>query len=253
MGLRSARLAELVAALMLLTRLPVVRFAAAEPPGLADSAWAWPVAGALVGAAGGAVVWLGAALRVPAELTALWALAAMAVVTGGLHEDGLADTADGIGGGRDPAHRLAIMRDSRIGSFGALALILSVALRAAAIAELGPDAVGGLIAVAALSRAAMLAPVLLTGPARHDGLAAGLATLRWPVAAAGAALAAVAALLLLPRGAAITAILAAGVSGWAMAALARRRLGGYTGDVLGAAAVLADCAVLTVVATALPA
>ena len=110
--------ADLFSAAAFLTRLPVP---AAHVPtgGLAQAARAFPVVGAGVGAAAGGVLWLAAQAGLPPLVCALLALAAAALVTGALHEDGLADLADGLGGGRDREAKLRIMRDSRIGAFGA--------------------------------------------------------------------------------------------------------------------------------------
>ncbi|MXP64139.1 adenosylcobinamide-GDP ribazoletransferase [Roseomonas sp. M0104] len=241
-----ARFAELAAAFGLLTRLPVG--ALPQPPdaaGYARAAWAWPLAGAAVGALGGAAQALLTAAGLPPALAAPWALAAMLLASGALHEDGLADTADGFGGARNPARKLEIMRDSRIGSFGALALVLSLALRGGALAELAAP-LPAMAAAGALARLAMLLPLLALPPARRDGLAAGLG--RPPLAAALGALAvaAILAALLLPAGAALLALGAALAGAAALAALAGSQIGGQTGDVLGASAVLAECAALSV-------
>ena len=120
------RLDEARLALMLLTRLPVGRLK--DPvPSLAEARWAYPLVGLVIGA----IAWVahhGALMLGLGPLpAALVALGAMVLVTGALHHDGLADFADGLGGGRDPDHRLEIMRDSRIGSYGALALIFDSA------------------------------------------------------------------------------------------------------------------------------
>jgi adenosylcobinamide-GDP ribazoletransferase len=131
--------AECAAALQLLTRLPPQWLWAGVPAPLVRSVWAWPLIGGLLGALGGLVDALARWLGLPPALAALWTLASLLLLTGALHEDGLVDAADGIFGGGDPARRLAIMRDSRIGAFGALALILSLGLRASALAALpGP-------------------------------------------------------------------------------------------------------------------
>lgn len=234
------RLAEAQLALMLLSRLPAGRMA--EPPPPAGAAvWAFPLAGLAVGALAAAVLWAGLAAGLPAPLAAGLALAAQVALTGALHEDGLADLADGLWGGRDAARRLAIMRDSRIGSYGTLALILSLGLRWQALAWLaaqgaGPAA-GALVVLAMTSR---LAPALLLAilpPARADGL--GHAARDVPRAALLAAVPiALAPAFLLPGGPAMLAAQAALVAG--LAALVRRRLGGQTGDVLGAGQQLAE-------------
>lgn len=241
-GWLAARGRELGAALGLLTRLPLGRWPMpADAAGFARAAWAYPLVGALAGGVAGGAQALLVAFGLPPALAAPWSLAVLLLLTGALHEDGLADMADGFGGGRDRARKLAIMRDSRIGSFGALALLLSLFLRGAALALL-PSPLLMMAAAGALSRAALLVPLGLLPPARADGLAAGLGRAGVaPGLAVGAALA----FLLLPPGGAFSALLAAVLAGLGVALLARRQVGGHTGDVLGGCAVLAECAVLT--------
>ncbi|MFC2969109.1 adenosylcobinamide-GDP ribazoletransferase [Acidimangrovimonas pyrenivorans] len=234
-----ARAAELQVALMLLTRFPAGRIAG-PAPGLAASAWAWPLAGLAVGGLS-ALVWSAASgLGLSPLVAALLAVAAAVVATGGMHEDGLADLADGCGG-RDPARRLEIMRDSRIGSYGVLALILSIGLRAAAMAGTAPGGrvVPALIALAVASRAGMALWARLLPPARSDGLGHGAARIA-PGAVAVALGLAGAALLALMAGAAFPLAVALLAGGGAVAAFARSRIGGQTGDVLGAAQQLAE-------------
>jgi adenosylcobinamide-GDP ribazoletransferase len=141
------------------------------------------------------------------------------------------------------------MRDSRIGSFGALALMLSLAARGTAIAAIGhPGRVAAaLIAAAALARAGMILLPLLLSPARSDGLAAGLVNTDARRVAAGCALGVLPALVLLSFGAALRAISVALVAALAFVWLARRQVGGYTGDVLGAVAVTIECAALAAI------
>ena len=234
------RWAELVGAFTLLTRLPVGRFAVAHPAP-ARCIWAYPLVGLLVGAAGGAILVAGLALGLPQAIAVLWALAATTLLSGALHEDGLADTADGFGGGRTIERKLAIMRDSRIGSFGALALMISLALRGTALAiSLHPAR--ALVLASVLGRGAMLLPLLLVQPARPDGLAASLAVRRPKSALTGLAIAAAAgAWAPLAAGTALTATLV-------VTLIARRNIGGYTGDVLGAVEQVAECAALSCLA-----
>lgn len=246
-----ARLLELNAALGLLTRLPVGRLPMPDDAaGHARAAWAWPLAGALAGAAGGAVQLLLLAAGLSPLAAAPWALATMLLLTGALHEDGLSDTADGFGGGRGRERKLQIMRDSRIGSYGAAALALSLLARGTALAEIAMP-FSALVVAAAVARAAMLLPLLLLLPARADGLSAGLGRPGTGVAVLGVALAGGLALLLLPVGAAWLAALAAGLSAAALTLLAWRQIGGQTGDVLGATAVMAECAALATLAATL--
>ena len=229
-------------AFMLLSRLPMGRMQ--TPPPMAEAVWAYPVVGAVVGAASGLVFWLAAKAGLPPLAAALLALGASMALTGGMHEDGLADMADGFGGGRTRAAKLEIMRDSRIGSYGVVALVLALGLRAACLAALpAPGVVWRLAAIGALSRALLPVVMLALPPARADGLgqAAGGGMARAPVLA-GLALAAVSFWHFLPVFAAM-AVAVAGVS-----ALAKRQIGGFTGDVLGAGQILAETAGLCVLA-----
>jgi adenosylcobinamide-GDP ribazoletransferase len=240
---------------MLLTRAPsgwLVSGSALPDPGRcqARALWAYPVVGALVGAAGAVVFALCRWMGMPPGVAAVWALAGLIAVTGALHEDGLADVADGFGGGHTRERKLEIMRDSRIGSYGALALILSTAIRGAAIAALATPgrAAPALIAAGALSRAGMAVPVLLLHPARGVGLGAMLGGATAGPALAGFALAGAAAAVLLPAGAAASAAVVAVLVALGVGGLARAQIGGFTGDVLGACSVAIECAVLTVLA-----
>jgi len=232
-----------------LTRIPV---ASAIPEGgrLADAAWAFPLVGAGIGAVAAFVLLIAQLLGLAAWPAALLAVLGALALTGALHEDGLADTVDGLAGGRDRETKLAIMRDSRLGSFGGLALVLSVALRAASLAQLGQAFYAGLalIAAHALSRALLPAAMRALPTARADGLAAaagrpgsGAAIIALLIGAA-TALAALGPL----RGALALGLAAAAVA--AAAVLARRQIGGYTGDVLGAFQQVAEIVILLVAA-----
>ena len=208
--------------------------------------WTYPLAGLLVGGVIGLVRLAGQRLGLPPLVGAAWAVGTGVLLTGALHEDGLADTADGIGGGRTPARRLEIMRDSRIGSYGAITLVLALVVRVGAIAALPVGrALPMLAASGMLSRAAMLPVLALLFPARADGL--GHALGRPPRAALllGLGLAAAGAVLLLPPLRAGLAILGSFGTAAVAIRLARRRLGGHTGDVLGACCVATDCVLLT--------
>jgi adenosylcobinamide-GDP ribazoletransferase len=240
---------DLATALSLLTRLPVGWLGAdwaAMNPGRA--VWAYPLVGAVVGGIGALVFAACRALGLSPALAALWTLAAQLLTTGALHEDGLADTADGFGGGRTRDRKLEIMRDSRIGSYGALALMVSLALRAAAIAAMPTlhAAAMALIGAGILSRAAMLLPLRLLLPARPGGQGASVAGgPGWAVSLAGG-LAVALVLGLLPLRPAALALTTTMLAGCALSRLALRQIGGVTGDVLGAAAVGVECLVLTV-------
>ena len=241
--------ADAVAALGLLTRLPLPeRLVIAGAARGAAAAWAYPLAGAVVGAMAAGVLILGHGLGLGAGPAAGLALAVAVIVTGGLHEDGLADTADGLWGGRDAARRLAIMTDSRIGSYGVLALVLSLILRWSCLTVLADTGMAAtLVAVGAASRAALLLPFGLLPPVRPGGLAARTGRPGRATIALGGAVAAVICLALLgPGGLAILG--AAGLAGLAAMAIARAKIGGQTGDILGATQQLAEIAALLTLA-----
>lgn len=226
---------EMALALQFLTRLPVPVLP--PPADLAASLRWFPAVGALVGALAALVWWL-AAMAFPPVVAALLAVAAGVLATGALHEDGLADTADGLGGATR-ARALEIMRDSRIGTFGVLALGLVLAARVAALAALPPAAIPLLLVAGhAASRAVMVLTLATGRPARADGLAsavgAGPGAGGLAVALATGAAALIALGWVLPWSA-----VDGGLAGLLLAPLAlrlrvERRLGGYTGDTLGA-------------------
>lgn len=246
-------LTHLPAALRFLTRLPVPPIPGEPEPGPPDLdrlGPAFPLAGALIGLIG-LIVHLTALTVLPVWIAALITVAVLVAITGGLHEDGLADTADALGG-MSRERRLAIMRDSRLGSFGALALMLALALRVGALAELSMISVacagGALVAASALSRLAALGLIGALPSARPDGLAgrAGRPGARsmWIAGMAGAG---VAAISIVPTsswhvlaGGAMVAALAFS----SIARLAAAKFGGQTGDVAGAAALTVEIAFL---------
>lgn len=224
------RLAEVRVAFMMLTRLPVGRITGEGPP-LASAAWAFPLCGAVVGA----LAWAGYAAAVSLGLSpviaATLAVAVGIAATGGLHEDGLADFADGIGGGQDRARKLEIMRDSRIGSYGVIALVLALLLRTQGVAAAG-GALAAFVAVGALGRCAVVLAMTLLPAARGDGLGR---------SAGGAGAASIAGALMLTLifalplgGEAILVMIAVALTTVAICVVALRQIGGQTGDVLGA-------------------
>ena len=246
----SQRLRQFAAATGLLTRLPIWRLVADAPVDFAASVWAFPVVGGIVGALGGLVYLLCWGIGLPPAMAGIWTVAAMLLMTGALHEDGLADTADGLGGGASAERKLAIMRDSRIGSYGALALGLALATRGVAITEIArpADVAAALIVSGAVSRATIIVVLLASRPARTDGMAAGLSQLPPAETCAGVAIAALLALLLVPS---VSFLILAGITfgvGVGAALLAKAQIGGHTGDILGACAIVAECAVLTLLA-----
>ena len=203
---------------------------------LADAAWAFPLVGAGIGAAAALVFLLAQLLGLAGWPAGLLTVLASLAITGALHEDGLADTADGLFGSYDREARLAIMRDSRHGSFGVLAIVLSVLLRAAALAAIG-DVIHGslaLIAAHAASRAPLPAVMRALPAARADGLSAMAGTPGTTGVAAAAAIGAIVTLTTLGPMRGSIALCIAGLAIFAVARFAQRRVGGHTGDILGA-------------------
>lgn len=236
---------DLASAFALLTRLPVP----AHRPQGARAAWAWPVAGAVLGGIAAAVAWLATAVGVPPGPCAALVLAVQALLTGALHEDGLADTADGLMGGQTRERRLEIMKDSRIGSFGALALVLLTLARwSAVVALIGAGTFGALIAAAALSRAPMAILMSALPNARPSGLSHLVGRPAAHVAALACAVALTLALLASGGTAFVMALYATPLI-LALAIAARARIGGQTGDILGASQQLTEAAALAAAAS----
>lgn len=243
------RLEELVLAFALLLRLPAPRIAPARELNVGDYAWAFPLAGLVVGSIGGIVLWGVRYIGADPPSAALAAIAATMLATGALHEDGLADFSDGIGGGRTRARKLEIMRDSAVGSFGVCALFVVLGLRWAALSRLADPAaaVGALIVTHTAARGMLPLMLEYWRPARADGLAA--ATRSSLLASAVSILiAAMIAFAYAAPSAALAALLVAALSVLVVGSLASRYLGGYTGDVLGAAEQTAEALGLAIVA-----
>ncbi|WP_075289237.1 adenosylcobinamide-GDP ribazoletransferase [Pararhizobium arenae] len=221
---------------------------------------AFPLAGLLIVLPSAAIAAIFAAVKADPLFTAFTVVAIQALITGALHEDGLADTADGLGGGRDRESSLLIMKDSRIGSYGAIALVLSFGLRVSALAavlpQLSPTGSGlAVLAVAALSRTAMVWHWSSLSPARKDGIAVSAGEPQATAVRFALAFGIIsAALLLFLAGihllAALLALAAFGVTVPAFGHIIGSKIGGHTGDTIGAAQQLTEIAVLAALALA---
>ena len=243
---------DLAASLRFFSILPLPAPAEPAASAFSDSAWAAPLAGALIGLVAAIALAVALRLGLPPTLAAVAAVATLALVSGCLHEDGLADFADGLAAGRSRDERLAIMRDSRIGAFGATTLTLTLIARVGAIAALAgggaAPAAAALVLAGAAARLGALVPLTALAPARSDGLGASAGRLA-PAAflAAAAATAAVALVVGVGWLGNVRALLAAALgvaAAGGIAVLAQRRLGGQTGDVAGAAEQAAEIAAL---------
>lgn len=221
-------------ALVLLTRLPLPRLPEDAFARQSCAAWAYPLAGLVVAALACGVAWIAIWAHLPAFATAGLIVATLIITTGAMHEDGLADTADGLWGGYTSERRLEIMKDSQIGTYGVVALLLSQLLRITTIAALvGSGLLTGVLAACLFSRAAMPALMRALPNARQSGLSHSVGVPPLSSVMAGLGLAAVLSLLLLGWSAMIPmlcALLAAALVG----RIAKRKVGGQTGDILGA-------------------
>ncbi len=212
-----------------------------------------PLVGLLLGLLPAAALGFALLLDLGPGLAAILSVATMVLTTGVLHEDGLADTADSFGGATRQK-RLEIMRDSRIGSFGASALFLSLALRIGALTALAPriDSValiGTILVVASLSRTAGLMPIVFLSPARRDGMSRAVGQPARETFWCAAGIAGIIAIVvgfvagLPPLGIALMLVLSC-LSGLALTGFAARHLGGQTGDIAGATQQMAEIAAL---------
>jgi adenosylcobinamide-GDP ribazoletransferase len=260
-GFLSELAAELFGCLRFCTRLPIPAFAFEKAPHetpLGACARVLPIAGAVIGAIAAIALFIAAKLGLPPPLAALVGITCLVLVTGGLHEDALADFADATGGAT-PEERLAIMKDSRIGAFGALALILGLLARVLAITVIATHslclACWVLLATAAVSRTLTLFPLYFLPPARSEGAGFAAAAPSEPALATAALIAFLLALLPLLPGASfvrviIALILSTGAT-YGVSALARQLFKGQTGDVAGAGQQAAEIAAYLVYAAGL--
>lgn len=240
---------DLRTAVAFLTRLPMPHPQGAMPQNFVRAHRAFPLVGAAIGGAVGLLCLALRAIGLPDLAAAALALGASALLTGALHEDGIADVADGFGGGRDVAAKLEIMRDSRLGTYGALILMVSFVAKLSALAAL-PDGyvVQSLVAAHALARGVLPFMAMSLDYARKDGLAANAGPPDSATALTAGAIAVLIALVALPWRDALGAALVAATCAIGMAWLAQRQIGGQTGDVLGGAEQLGETAILLLLA-----
>lgn len=248
---------DLLACLRFYSRLPIPPLGFEQSPyGAEISARVkmLPFAGALIGGIAALVLLLATKLGLSLQLAAVFAIFTLIIITGAFHEDGLADFADAAGGNA-PEQRLTIMKDSRIGTFGTLALLASVLLRIFSVSIFARHnlALGGLVLIAtgAVSRTLALLPLIMLPPARTEGAGFSARSDQPPLRIA-ALFALLISLLPLLAGASIWRIFAglllSGAAATGVTALARRLIGGQTGDVAGATQQAAEIAAYLVFA-----
>ena len=256
-GVVPSRLIELATMVRFYSRLPVPDLPWERErhamPDFSRGCWAVPVTGAIIGMIGAMPGGLALGLGLAPMIAAAFTITTLVVITGCFHEDGLADSADGLWGGMTPERRLEIMKDSRVGSYGSAALALSLMLRVALLAELfrllGFAAVTLVIAVSAASRAFSLSPTQVLAPATAFGLGAkaqkpdriGYATSA-AIGISGLAIAGWQHNLLTDLW--LAALFTVLVLSWVIRTV-RAKIGGFTGDVLGASQQLVEIALMT--------
>jgi adenosylcobinamide-GDP ribazoletransferase len=229
-------------ALALLSRVPVQGIEDFRAEVIARSVWSWPLVGLLLAGFAMLPAMLVYYLTANILIFAIVALAGMVLLTGSMHEDGMADCADGFGGGFERARKLEIMRDSHIGTYGVVALILCFGLRLTLLSAAGDAGQAAILflVMAITSRAAMPVVMHILPPARADGLGKGAGTPNATMVGLGVGLAAILSVVLSGVFVAI-AVLVGGLLAIALvAAVAKWQIGGQTGDVLGATQIVAE-------------
>lgn len=234
---------DAVVAFVLLTRLQMPRLAPQAFDHGARAVWAYPLVGVVVGALGCFCGILAMMAGLPVVLSAAIVLTATVFATGAMHEDGLADVADGFWGGHSPEDRLAIMKDSQIGTYGTLALILAIGAQWSVLTILLPEMPAAIVASAVLSRAMM--PIVMTclPSAREKGLSQSVGRPNVLSVLAGIILAVIISTALIGITALAASVVALLVT-TGIGFLSLRKLGGQTGDVLGATQYLSQLGIL---------
>jgi len=240
---KSNPLTQVWLAFVLLTRLPLPHLPPSVFSSGAHAVWAYPLVGLVVGAVGVVLGQLALMINLPLIAAAIICITAMMLLTGAMHEDGLADVFDGFWGGYTPERRLEIMRDSQIGTYGVLALVVVTLLRITAVTVLLEDSWRMVIVAAVVSRAIM--PVLMYAlpHARNNGLSQSVGHPNFTPVAVTAAIGLAVLLIGLGR-IGLTPLAICAVVTIGMMTLAKRKIGGQTGDVLGAVQQLGEGAIL---------
>lgn len=244
---------DIPASLGVLSRIPVkVNQEAAQSRG-ASAAWAYPIVGAIIGLAAVIAGSISLFLGLPDILISAVLLTTLIMLSGAMHEDGLADTFDGLWGGFTRERRLEIMKDSHIGAYGVLALSVSVLTRFGLILALVQHGhIWALIAVGALSRVPMVLLIARLPPARDFGLSHSVGQPRIETALI-AALIGLAIGFVLIGGSMLHGVVLASLAVGALAYVALKKIDGQTGDILGASQQLSEIAFLAACVAAIPA
>ncbi|WP_288903358.1 adenosylcobinamide-GDP ribazoletransferase [uncultured Sneathiella sp.] len=227
---------DFMVGLIFLTRLPIQPGFTFDMTALKSACRAFALIGLIVGGVTGTVYLLAAYMGLPLHVSAILAIAAQIVVTGALHEDAIGDVADGFGGGTDKQKKLAIMRDSRVGTYAVVALILVIGLKIAVLGSM-PDPLLGfafIVVAASLSRGLITWALYLLPAARVDGLGHGAGRPDMMAPLASTVICVLVAIFILGPQLGAIALMAGIVGASLMGMIAKRQIGGQTGDVLGA-------------------
>ncbi|MCF8466363.1 MAG: adenosylcobinamide-GDP ribazoletransferase [Sneathiella sp.] len=237
---------DFLVSLVFLTRLPVRPAFTFELNALKSACRAFALVGLIVGGLSGTVYIVASFLGVPELIAALLAIAAQVLITGALHEDAIGDVADGFGGGSDKEKKLAIMRDSRVGTYAVVTLVLVIGIKSAAISAVSDTLMGFAIIVtaASISRGVMCWALYFLPAARGDGLGRGAGHPDMIAPLWSTFLIILIAVLILGPQLGAIALFAAICGATLMGLIAWRQIGGQTGDVLGAIQQLSELAVL---------
>ena len=245
---------DILLSVSFLTRIPISKDLLFER-NLMDAAWSFPLIGALLGFLGGMVALLLSYFNISPIINSFITIGAIILLTGGLHEDGLADAADGFGSNKNPQDKITIMRDSQIGVYGTLALIIAISVKAVALGGLIDKdqfftCTMALIVSGALSRSNIVGIAFFLEKASETGLA----SFAGKPSATGVGISFLISILfcvfLLPSTKALIAILLSLLATVIIGSLSKKQINGYTGDVLGAAQMLSETALLIYLASA---
>ena len=244
---------DILLSVSFLTRIPISKDLLFERS-LMDAAWSFPLIGGLVGFLGGMVALLLSYFNISPIIISFLTIGAIILLTGGLHEEGLADTADGFGINKNPEDKINIMRDSQIGVYGTLALIIAISVKAVALSELiNKDpffaCVIALIVSGALSRSTIVGIAFFIEKASETGLASFAGKPKANGAGMCFLISILFCIFLLPLTKVLAAIFLSIVTTVVIGFLSKKQINGYTGDILGTTQILSETAILIYLAT----
>lgn len=248
-GLTQRIIEDLRAAFMLLTRIPV-RWDKETPPDLNRCLWTYPIVGMVVALVGVCVYGGGIFIHLPNGVSVLLSIAVMIIVTGAFHEDGLADTLDGFGGGLTAEKKLEIMRDSRIGTYGGLGLIIVIGLKAAVLWSMAYyQFMAALLVGASLSRFMIILILRILPPAREGGLSVNAGRPSNNTILVGLSTPLLISMLLLDLRTSLIVVAVAVIITWLFSRFTFKQVGGFSGDILGATQQISEVAIFLTLAS----